>query len=81
MHWAPPNEAWPLSWFTNSARNMAQAASCILAKASGIRENNYQGGPSAFIGVQTVNLAGKTHPCLQMNACHISTPLVMPKSF
>jgi hypothetical protein len=60
---------------------MATAASYILVKASGIRVSNFPDGRSVFIGVQMAKLAGKTPPCLPMNAKRIGTQLAMPKDF
>jgi hypothetical protein len=41
---APPNAAWPPSWCTSCANNMAKAVSCILAKASGTPASSCRAG-------------------------------------
>jgi len=73
----PPNADWPPSSCTSFVHAMAQAASCTLARASGIRANSCRAGRCRSAGARTANRAGAIRTCLPTNARPNTTPRPM----
>jgi hypothetical protein len=74
MRWARPSAALPPNWCTSCVTNMARAAFCISARASGTPANNCRAGHSISTGVPTDSRSGATRPCSPTSGCPPTTP-------